>query len=125
MTSMSKRVLVVDDSVFMRDIIKDIFAAGGFSVVGEAGNGVEAVEKYKELKPDLVTMDLVMPYRNGIDATREILRGDARALVVMCSALGQETMVMEAIEAGAVDFIVKPPRAEDVLAVVKKVLGEG
>ena len=70
---MSKRVLVVDDSVFMRDIIKDIFAAGGFSVVGEAGNGVEAVEKYKELKPDLVTMDLVMPYRNGIDATREIL----------------------------------------------------
>jgi two-component system, chemotaxis family, chemotaxis protein CheY len=121
---MAKRVLVVDDSVFMRDIIKDIFAAGGFSVVGEAGNGVEAVEKYKELKPDLVTMDLVMPYRNGIDATREILRGDARALVVMCSALGQETMVMEAIEAGAVDFIVKPPRAEDVLAVVKKVLGE-
>ena len=123
-TSMSKRVLVVDDSVFMRDIIKDIFAAGGFSVVGEAGNGVEAVEKYKELKPDLVTMDLVMPYRNGIDATREILRADSKALVVMCSALGQETMVMEAIEAGAVDFIVKPPRAEDVLAVVKKVLGE-
>jgi two-component system chemotaxis response regulator CheY len=121
---MSKRVLVVDDSVFMRDIIKDIFAAGGFTVVGEAGNGVEAVEKYKELKPDLVTMDLVMPYRNGIDATREILRGDNKALVVMCSALGQETMVMEAIEAGAVDFIVKPPRAEDVLAVVKKVLGE-
>ena len=121
---MSKRVLVVDDSVFMRDIIKDIFAAGGFSVVGEAGNGVEAVEKYKELKPDLVTMDLVMPYRNGIDATREILSGDTKALVVMCSALGQETMVMEAIEAGAVDFIVKPPRAEDVLAVVKKVLGE-
>lgn len=121
---MTKRVLVVDDSVFMRDIIKDIFAAGGFSVVGEAGNGVEAVEKYKELKPDLVTMDLVMPYRNGIDATREILRNDAKALVVMCSALGQETMVMEAIEAGAVDFIVKPPRAEDVLAVVKKVLGE-
>lgn len=124
MTTMSKRVLVVDDSVFMRDIIKDIFAAGGFSVVGEATNGVEAVEKYKELKPDLVTMDLVMPYRNGIDATREILRADNKALVVMCSALGQETMVMEAIEAGAVDFIVKPPRAEDVLAVVKKVLGD-
>lgn len=121
---MAKRVLVVDDSVFMRDIIKDIFAAGGLSVVGEAGNGVEAVEKFKELKPDLVTMDLVMPYRNGIDATREILRSDSKALVVMCSALGQETMVMEAIEAGAADFIVKPPRAEDVLAVVRKVLGE-
>ncbi|MBL8935312.1 MAG: response regulator [Archangium sp.] len=124
MSATAKKVLVVDDSVFMRDIIKDIFAAGGFTVVGEAGNGVEAVEKYKELKPDLVTMDLVMPYRNGIDATREILRTDTKALVVMCSALGQETMVMEAIEAGAVDFIVKPPRAEDVLAVVKKVLGE-
>jgi two-component system chemotaxis response regulator CheY len=121
---MSKRVLVVDDSPFMRDIIKDIFAAGGFTVVGEAANGVEAVEKFRELKPDLVTMDLVMPYRNGIDATREILRSDGKALVVMCSALGQETMVMEAIEAGAVDFIVKPPRADDVLAVVKKVLGE-
>jgi len=120
---MAKRVLVVDDSVFMRDIIKDIFSAGGFQVVGEAGNGVEAVEKFKELKPDIVTMDLVMPYRNGIDATREILRTDGKAVVVMCSALGQETMVMEAIEAGAVDFIVKPPRAEDVLAVVRKVLG--
>lgn len=124
MTATSKRVLIVDDSAFMRDIIKDIFAAGGFAVAGEAGNGVEAVEKFRELKPDLVTMDLVMPYRNGIDATREILRTDAKALVVMCSALGQETMVMEAIEAGAVDFIVKPPRAEDVLAVVKKVLGD-
>jgi two-component system chemotaxis response regulator CheY len=121
---MSKRVLVVDDSVFMRDIIRDIFTAGGFQVVGEAGNGLEAVEKYKELKPDLVTMDLVMPYRNGIDATREILRVDSKALVVACSALHQEPMVMEAIEAGAVDFIVKPPRAEDVMAVVKKVLGE-
>ena len=121
---MGKRVLVVDDSPFMRDIIKDIFAAGGFEVVGEAGNGVEAVEKYRELKPDLVTMDLVMPYRNGIDATREILRADGKAMVVMCSALGQETMVMEAIEAGAVDFIVKPPRAEAVIAVVKKVLGD-
>lgn len=121
---MAKRVLVVDDSVFMRDIIKDIFVAGGFEVAGEASNGVEAVERFKELKPDLVTMDLVMPYRNGIDATREILRGDSKAVVVMCSALGQETMVMEAIEAGAVDFIVKPPRADDVLAVVKKVLGD-
>ncbi len=123
MTAKPKTVLVVDDSVFMRDIIKDIFGAGGFSVIGEAGNGVEAVERYKELKPDLVTMDLVMPYRSGIDATREILKADTSALVVMCSAHGQETMVMEAIEAGAADFIVKPPRAEEVLAVVRKVLG--
>ena len=121
---MPKRVLVVDDAIFMRDIIKDIFASGGFEVVGEASNGVEAVEKYKELRPDITTMDLVMPFKNGIEATREILRVDSRAVVVMCSALGQEALVMEGIEAGAMDFIVKPPRAEDVLAVVKKVLGE-
>lgn len=121
---MAKRVLVVDDAIFMRNIIKDIFASGGFDVVGEASNGLEAIERYKELKPDLVTMDLVMPFKNGIEATREILKGDVKAVVVMCSALGQESMVMEAIEAGALDFIVKPPRAEDVLAVAKKVLGE-
>ena len=121
---MAKRVLVVDDAIFMRNIIKDIFASGGFDVVGEAANGLEAIEKYKELKPDLTTMDLVMPFKNGIEATREILKNNAKAVVVMCSALGQEAMVMEAIEAGAVDFIVKPPRAEDVLAVVKKVLGD-
>ena len=122
---MSHTVLVCDDAIFMRTMISDILQQAGFEVVGEAETGRQAVEKYFQLKPDLVTMDLVMPYRNGIDATREILRGDSKALVVMCSALGQETMVMEAIEAGAVDFIVKPPRAEDVLAVVKKVLGEG
>ena len=121
---MAKRVLVVDDAIFMRNIIKDIFASGGFEVVGEAANGLEAVAKFKELKPDLTTMDLVMPFKNGIEATRENLKVDGKAVVVMCSALGQEAMVMEAIEAGAVDFIVKPPRAEDVLAVVKKVLGE-
>lgn len=121
---MAKRVLVVDDAIFMRNIIKDIFASGGFEVAGEASNGLEAIEKFKELKPDLTTMDLVMPFKNGIEATREILKLDNRAVVVMCSALGQEAMVMEAIEAGAVDFIVKPPRPEDVLAVVKKVLGE-
>jgi len=121
---MPKRVLVVDDAIFMRNIIKDIFASGGFEVVGEASNGVEAIERWKELKPDITTMDLVMPFKNGIEATREILRAEPKAVVVMCSALGQEAMVMEAIEAGAMDFIVKPPRAEDVLAVVKKVLGE-
>ena len=121
---MAMRVLVVDDAIFMRNMIKDIFASGGFEVVGEAANGLEAVEKYKELKPDLTTMDLVMPFKNGIEATREILRVDPKAVVVMCSALGQEALVMEAIEAGAMDFIVKPPRAEDVLAVVKKVLGD-
>ena len=121
---MAKRVLVVDDAIFMRNMIKDIFAGDQFDIVGEAANGVEAVEKYKELKPDLVTMDIVMPYKSGIDATREIVQLDPNAVVIMCSALGQESLVMEAIEAGATDFIVKPFRGEDVLAVVKKVLGE-
>lgn len=121
---MAKRVLVVDDAIFMRNMIKDIFVSGGYEVVGEAANGLEAVEKFKELKPDLTTMDIVMPFKSGIEATREILKSDAGALIIMCSALGQESLVMEAIEAGAADFIVKPFRAEDVLAVVKKVLGE-
>src|ERR1700759_2390854 len=121
---MSKRVLLVDDAIFMRNMIKDIFSSGGFEVVGEAANGLEAIQKYKELKPDLTTMDIVMPYKSGIEATREIIKFDGKAVVVICSALGQESLVMEAIEAGAADFIVKPFRAEDVLAVVKKVLGE-
>jgi two-component system chemotaxis response regulator CheY len=121
---MAKRVLVVDDAIFMRNMIKDIFASGGFEVVGEATHGIEAVQKYKELKPDLTTMDIVMPYKSGIEATREILKSDPKAVVIICSALGQESLVMEAIEAGAADFIVKPFRAEDVLAVVKKVLGD-
>ena len=121
---MAKRVLIVDDAIFMRNMIKDIFAGSGFEVVGEAANGLEAVEKYKDLRPDLTTMDIVMPFKSGIEATREIVKVDPRAVVIMCSALGQEALVMEAIEAGASDFIVKPFKAEDVIAVVKKVLGE-
>jgi two-component system chemotaxis response regulator CheY len=121
---MAKRVLIVDDAIFMRNMIRDVFAEGGFEVVGEAANGLEAVERFKELQPDLVTMDIVMPFKSGIDATREILRIDPQAVVVMCSALGQESLVMEAIEAGASDFIVKPFKGEDVLAVVKRVLGD-
>jgi len=121
---MPTTVLVVDDAVFMRNMLKDIFAGGDFQVVGEAANGVEAVEKHKELKPDLTTMDIVMPFKSGIEATKEILANNAKAVVVMCSALGQESLVMEAIEAGAADFIVKPFKGEDVLAVVRKVLGK-
>jgi two-component system chemotaxis response regulator CheY len=121
---MSKRVLIVDDAVFMRNMIRDIFAAGGLEVVGEAANGLEAVERYRELRPDLTTMDIVMPFKSGIEATREIVKHDPRALIVMCSALGQESLVMEAIEAGASDFVVKPFKADDVLAVVRKVLGD-
>jgi len=121
---MAKRILIVDDAIFMRNMIKDIFASGGFDVIGEAANGLEAVEKFRELKPDLTTMDIVMPFKSGIEATREIVKLHPGALIVMCSALGQESLVMEAIEAGASDFIVKPFKAEDVLSVVKKVLGE-
>jgi two-component system chemotaxis response regulator CheY len=119
---MRKKVLVVDDAVFMRNMIRDIFKAPDFEVVAEATNGVEAVEKFKELKPDLITMDIVMPFRSGIEATREIRRLDPSVVIVMCSALGQETLVMEAIEAGANDFIVKPFRQEEVMKVVKKAL---
>src|ERR1041384_1680756 len=117
---MGKRVLVVDDAIFMRNMIKDIFSSGGFEVVGEAANGVEAVEKYKELRPDLTTMDIVMPFKSGIEATKEILAVQNDAVVIMCSALGQESLVMEAIEAGAADFVVKPFKPEDVQRVVGK-----
>jgi two-component system chemotaxis response regulator CheY len=119
------RVLVADDAIFMRNLINDIFASGGFEVVGEAVNGLEAVEKYRELKPDLTTMDIVMPFKNGIEATRDTMKADGNAVIIVCSAPGQESPVMGAIEAGASDFIVKPFRAEDVVAVVKKVLGDG
>ncbi len=121
---MANRVLIVDDAVFMRNVIRDIFTAGGFEVVGEAANGLEAVEKFRALKPDLVTMDIVMPFKSGIEATREIVQADQGAVVVMCSALGQESLVMEAIEAGATDFIVKPFKQDEVLAIVRKVLGD-
>lgn len=116
------RVLIVDDAIFMRNMIKDIFNDDQYEIVGEAANGVEAVEKYKELKPDLITMDIVMPFKSGIEATREILSFDKSALIVMCSALGQESLVMEAIEAGAADFVVKPFKPEDVQRVVQKAL---
>ena len=120
---MSKtRVLVVDDAIFMRNMLKDIFSDEQFEIVGEAANGVEAVEKYKELHPDLTTMDIVMPFKSGIEATKEILALDKNAVVVMCSALGQESLVMEAIEAGAADFVVKPFKPDDVHRVVQKVL---
>jgi two-component system chemotaxis response regulator CheY len=120
---MPKRVLIVDDAVFMRNMIRDIFSSADFEVVGEASNGIEAIEKYRELKPDLTTMDIVMPFKSGIEATRDIVKSHRDAVIIMCSALGQESLVMEAIEAGASDFIVKPFKAEEVLKVVKKVLG--
>jgi two-component system chemotaxis response regulator CheY len=120
---MTTRVLVVDDALYMRTMIRDILKGpGGFEVVGEASNGREAVERFVELSPDLVTMDIVMPELDGIEATREILSRDPAATIIMCSALGQESLVIESIAAGARDFIVKPFTPEKVLKVVKNVL---
>ena len=121
---MAKRVLIADDAAFMREMLRDILTDGGYEIVAEAADGNEAVSAFAKHHPDLVTLDIVMPRKSGLEALREIIAGHPGACVVMCSALGQESLVMEAIEAGATDFIVKPFRGEDVLAVVKKVLGE-
>lgn len=118
---MGLRILIADDALFMRNMLKEIFVKAGFQVVGEAANGVEAVERYHELRPDLVTMDIVMPLRSGIEALQQITREDPDARVVMCSALGQEALVIEAVQAGAKDFIVKPFKEERVLDVVERV----
>jgi two-component system chemotaxis response regulator CheY len=116
------RILVADDASFMRQMIREIVEAEGHEVVGEAADGVEAVDEFKRLQPDLVTMDIVMPRRSGIDAVRGIMELDAGARIVMCSALGQETLVTEALQAGALDFIVKPFKPDSVLATLKKAL---
>jgi len=116
------KVLVVDDALFMRSMIKDILKnSGKYDVVGEASNGKDAVVRFKELLPDLVTMDIVMPGMDGIEATREILKHDPKARIVMCSALGQEPLVIESIAAGAKDFIVKPFTPEKVIQVMDHV----
>ncbi|MEE1071421.1 MAG: response regulator [Cellulosilyticum sp.] len=120
---MAKRVLIVDDAAFMRMMIKDILTKDGYEVVGEADNGVKAVEKYKELTPDLVLMDITMPEMNGIDAVKNIKAIDPGAKIVMCSAMGQQAMVIESIQAGARDFIVKPFQADRVIEAVRKVIG--
>jgi two-component system chemotaxis response regulator CheY len=116
------RILVADDASFMRMMIREIVEEDGFEVVGEASDGIEAVEQYRILQPDLVTMDIVMPRRSGIDAVRGIVEIDPGACVVMCSALGQESLVREALAAGARDFIVKPFKPDAVLATLRKAL---
>lgn len=118
---MGLRILIADDALFMRNMLREIFVKAGFQVVGEAANGVEAVERYHELRPDLVTMDIVMPLKSGIEALQQITREDPDARVVMCSALGQEALVIEAVQSGAKDFIVKPFKEERVLDVVRRV----
>ncbi len=116
-------MLVCDDAIFMRTLVGDILRQAGFDVVGEAETGTEAVAKYKALRPDLVTMDIVMPDLGGIDAVREITAFDPGARVLMCSAMGQQALVVEAIQAGAKDFVVKPFQASRVLEAVQRVLG--
>jgi two-component system chemotaxis response regulator CheY len=116
-------ILVCDDAAFMRMMIKDILGKNGYTVAGEAENGQKAVEKYTELKPDLVLMDITMPEMDGIQALKEIRKIDGSAKVIMCSAMGQQAMVIESIQAGAKDFIVKPFAPERVLEAVKKVVG--
>lgn len=120
---MAKNILIVDDAAFMRMMIKDILTKNGYEVVAEAANGVEAVELYKSHQPDLVTMDITMPEMDGIEAVKQIKAVNPAAKVIMCSAMGQQSMVMDAIKAGANDFIVKPFQADRVLEAVKKIVG--
>jgi len=117
-----RTVLICDDALFMRTLVGDILQQAGFEVVGEAETGLQAVEKYKQLRPDLVTMDIVMPEMGGIDAVREITTYDPEARVLMCSAMGQQALVVEAIQAGAKEFVVKPFQATRVLEAVQRVL---
>lgn len=119
---MAAKILVVDDAQFMRMMLKNILVGAGYEVAGEGENGVQAVERYKSLKPDLVIMDMIMPEMGGIDAVREIVRLDPGARVLMCSAMGQQALVVEAIQVGARDFIVKPFQPAGVLEAVAKAL---
>lgn len=120
---MADTVLICDDAVYMRTTLRKILTTGGLEVVGEAGTGLEAVELYKELRPSLVTMDIVMPDMGGIEAVREIMRFDPEAKVVMCSAMGQQSLMVEAIEAGAKDFVVKPFQPSRVVEAARRALG--
>ena len=120
---MAQRILVVDDAAFMRMMLKDILTKCGYEVCGEAADGIEALQKYNELKPDLVTLDITMPNKDGIAALKDIKAADPSAMCIMCSAMGQQSMVIEAIQSGAKDFIVKPFQADRVIESIKKVLG--
>ncbi|MDN4070814.1 response regulator [Paenibacillus vini] len=117
------KILVVDDAAFMRLMLKNILGKQGYEIVGEAENGLEAVEKYKALSPDLVTMDITMPVMEGVEAVRLIKQLDPNAKIIMCSAMGQQSMVVQSLQAGARDFIVKPFQEERVLESIRKTLG--
>ena len=117
---MGERILVVDDSMFMRGMLRGILEENGYIVIGEAENGMEALQKYVELKPDLVTMDIKMPDMTGLEAVKAIRQVDGNARIIMCSAMGQNAMVMEAIKNGALDFIIKPFKASTVLEAIRR-----
>ena len=117
------RVLVADDAAFMRKMVSDALTKGGHDVVGEAGNGVEAVARFQELKPEVMTLDITMPEKDGLAALKDIMELEPSARVIMCSALGQESKVLESIKAGARDFVVKPFQADRVIEAVGKALG--
>ncbi|HZK54579.1 MAG TPA: response regulator [Desulfosporosinus sp.] len=119
---MSANIMIVDDAAFMRMMLKDILTKNGFTVVGEAENGAIAVEKYMEMKPNLTIMDITMPEMDGLQAVKEIRRRDSTARIIMCSAMGQQSMVIEAIQSGAKDFVVKPFQADRVVEAVTKAL---
>ncbi len=120
---MAKKILLVDDAAFMRMMINDALSKNGYTELYEAVDGADAVVKFGEIKPDLVIMDITMPNKDGLDALKEIRAQDNTANVIMCSAMGQESMVMEAVRSGAKDFIVKPFKAERVLKTVNNILG--
>ncbi len=120
---MARKILITDDALFMRVTLKNILTSNGYEVAGEAANGQEAVDKYTSLQPDLVLMDITMPIMDGITACRTIKAGDPAAKVVMCTAMGQKNMVIEAIQAGARDFIVKPFQPDRVLESISKLIG--
>ncbi len=122
---MGKRILIVDDAAFMRMMIKDIVTKNDLEVVGEAQNGIEALEMYEQFKPDIVTMDITMPEKDGISAVKDIMAKYPQAKIIMCSAMGQQSLVMEAIKAGARDFLVKPFKPDRVIEAINKVLSKG
>ncbi|MDL2258704.1 response regulator [Eubacteriales bacterium OttesenSCG-928-K08] len=119
------KVLIVDDAVFMRVSIKNILIKNGFEIAGEAENGLVGLQKYKELKPDIVTMDITMPEMNGLDALRAIREYDPTASVVMVTALGQEAMVREAVLSGAKGFVVKPYKENTIVEMLRKLIPFG
>lgn len=122
MPDKAAKILVVDDAIFMRRMISDILKNGGHEVVAEATNGKESLEQYKKVKPDIVTMDIIMPEMGGIEAVKEIIKEDKNAKILMVSAMGQQQLVVEAIQAGAKDFIVKPFEPSRVLSAIDRLL---